>query len=178
LDALDRRRLAGAVGTKDAEDLASVNLEVDPVDDANADPGRGIAEMARVARRGTMAVWDAIEASEGYSAMKQLFVEELGADAASSLDAPFAMGEAGVLERVVEEAGVAGVSYSRIHGSGRFSSIDEWVTTEVRGWTLGDSISDMQLADLVSAARERLGRFETPEGCVFPMAAKAATWSV
>jgi SAM-dependent methyltransferase len=70
------------------------------------DPGRGIAEMARVAHRGTLAVWDSIERSEGYAAMQELFRDELGEDAAASLDAPFAMGKDGVLEASFESAGL------------------------------------------------------------------------
>ncbi len=141
------------------------------------DPGRGIAEMARVAHRGTLAVWDSIERSEGYAAMQELFRDELGEDAAASLDAPFAMGKDGVLEASFESAGLTGVAYLRIQGTGRFASIEQWVTTEVRGWTLGDSVSDRQLADLVSVARSRLGRFVTPEGCEFGMTAKVASWA-
>ena len=141
------------------------------------DPGRGVAEMARVARRGTVAVWDSIERSEGYTAMQELFRNELGDDAAASLNAPFAMCKEGVLEDLFETAGVADVSYTSTGGSGRFTSIDQWVTTEVRGWTLGDSVSDQQLANLVQVARERLSRFETSDGCVFDMTAKVANWT-
>lgn len=142
-----------------------------------SDPGRGIAEMARVARRGTLAVWDSIERSEGYTAMQELFRDELSEDAAASLDAPFAMGEDGVLEGLFQSAGLSGVAYSTIEGTGRFTSIEQWVTTEVRGWTLGASVSDRQFADLVSVARSRLRRFATPEGCEFGMTAKIASWA-
>ena len=141
------------------------------------DPSRGIAEMARVAGRGTVAVWDSIDRSEGYTAMQDLFRDQLGDAAAASLDAPFAMGREGVLEALFAAAGVSGVSYSSIEGSGRFASVEEWVTTEVRGWTLGDSVSDQQLADLVSVARERLDRFATSAECEFGMAARIATWT-
>jgi len=141
------------------------------------DPGRGVAELARVAHRGTVAVWDSIERSAGYSAMQELFRHELGQAAAASLDAPFALGEEGVLEAAFNSAGVAGVEYSCLEGTGRFDSIDQWVTTEIRGWTIGDSITDRQLADLIVIARERLGHFETSDGCVFGMSAKVATWT-
>lgn len=140
------------------------------------DPAAGVAEMARVARRGAVAVWDAIERSEGYTAMQELFRDELGDDAAASLDAPFAMGRRGVLEDIMEDAGVTGASISSLAGTGRFASIEEWVTTEVRGWTLGDSVSDEQLADLVTVANERLAPFATPDGVVFGMTAKVAAW--
>jgi SAM-dependent methyltransferase len=140
------------------------------------DPARGIAEMARVAGQGAVAVWDSIDRSEGYTAMQQLFRSELGDDAAASLNAPFAMGSAGTLESLFAEAGVSGVRYTTIEGSGRFASIDEWVTTEVRGWTLGDAVSDEQLADLIEVAQDRLAQFATADGCVFGMAARLATW--
>ena len=139
-----------------------------------ADPAAGVAEMARVAERGVVAVWDAIDRSD-YTEMQELFRAELGDDAASSLDAPFAMGAPGVLEEVCESAGV-GATFESITGTGRFASIDEWVTTEVRGWTLGESVSDDVLGRLVTTARDRLARFETDEGCVFQMTARVARW--
>lgn len=141
------------------------------------DPARGFTELARVGRRGAVAVWDAIERSGGYVAMQELFRDELGADAARSLDAPFAMGRPGILEALVGEADVRDVSYLSIEGTGRFDSIDQWVTTEVRGWTLSDSVSDERLAGLIEAARHRLGAFATADDCVFGMTAKVATWT-
>lgn len=141
------------------------------------DPAKGLAELARVGRGGAVAVWDCIERSDGYTAMQELFRDKLGKDAAKSLDAPFAMGETGVLEALLGEAGFRDVSYRSIEGTGRFDSIDQWVTTEVRGWTLGDSISEERLADLIEAARDHLGEFETADGCLFGMTAKVATWN-
>jgi hypothetical protein len=140
-------------------------------------PGKGLAELARVGRGGAVAVWDSIERSDGYTAMQELFRDELGFEAARSLDAPFAMGRAGVLEALFDEANVDEVSYQSIDGTGRFDSIDQWVTTEVRGWTLSASVSDERLADLIKAARDRLHRFETTDGCIFGMTAKVATWT-
>ena len=58
------------------------------------DPARGLTELARVGGRGALAVWDAIDRSDGYVAMQELFRDELSANAAQSLDAPFAMGKA------------------------------------------------------------------------------------
>jgi SAM-dependent methyltransferase len=140
------------------------------------DPARGLAELARVGLCGAVAVWDSIERSEGYAALQELFRDELGLEAARSLDAPFAMGKAGVLEALFGEAKVEDVSFQSIEGTGRFDSIDQWVTTEVRGWTLSDSVSDERLTVLIEVARDRLGRFETAHGCVFGITAKVATW--
>jgi len=140
------------------------------------DPAKGLAELGRVSRGGAVAVWDSIERSDGYIAMQELLREELGADAADSLNGLFAMGQAGVLEELFGDAGIDDVSFQSVLGTGRFDSIDQWVTTEVRGWTLSDSVSDQRLAALIEAARAALGRFETADGCVFGMTAKVATW--
>lgn len=141
------------------------------------DPAKGLAELARVGRRGVVAVWDSIEHSEGYTAMQELFRDELGSDAASSLDAPFGLGKPGVLEALFAQAPINDVSYQTIEGTGRFDSIDQWVATEIRGWTLSDSVSDERLADLVTVARDRLSRFQTDDGCLFGITTKAATWT-
>jgi len=141
-----------------------------------ADPSAGLREMARVGTRGVVAVWDSIDGSDGYSAMQEMFRTELGEEAAASLDAPFAMGSPGVLEGIVEDAGLGGVEYTSIQGSARFDSIEQWVTTEVRGWTLGGSVSQAQLEDLVETAESRLAAFGSPHGCEFGMTARVVTW--
>ncbi|HEX6220732.1 MAG TPA: methyltransferase domain-containing protein [Acidimicrobiia bacterium] len=140
------------------------------------DPSLGIREMGRAASRGLVAVWDSIERSDGYLSMQELFRSELGNEAASSLDAPFAMGSDGVLESLFDAADVKDVEFKSIGGTGRFDSISQWVTTEVRGWTLGDSVSDVQLAQLTDKAEDHLARFMTDDGVVFGMTAKVATW--
>lgn len=141
------------------------------------DPTGAVAEMRRVSSRGLVAVWDSIERSDGYVALQELFEAELGTDAAASLDAPFTMGRAGVLEKIVVDAGIDQVDIVSIEGSGRFDSIEQWVTTEVRGWTLGDSITDGELADLAAVANANLARFASDEGCVFGLTARVATWN-
>lgn len=140
------------------------------------DPVAALREFRRVGRRGTVAIWDSIDRSEGYSALQALFAERLGADAAASLDPPFAMGAPGVLEATLAEAGLGDASMVSISGSARFADVREWVTTEVRGWTLGESISDADLESLIEAAEVGLGQFVSADGCVVPMAARAASW--
>lgn len=127
--------------------------------------------------RGLIAVWDSIERSDGYLRMQELFRSELGDAAAASLDAPFAMGRDGVLETLFADAEIKHVKFTSIEGTGRFDSISQWVTTEVRGWTLGDSVSDAQLAELTAKAQDHLSRFTTNDGVVvFGMTAKVAAW--
>lgn len=165
-------------------DAASLDFDDDAFDVALSqfglmfldDPPLGIREMVRVGNRGLIAVWDSIERSDGYLTMQELFRSELGNAAAASLDVPFAMGRNGVLETLFDDAEVKHVEFTSIEGTGRFDSISQWVTTEVRGWTLGDSVSNAQLAELTARAQDYLSRFTTNDGVVFGMTAKLAAW--
>ncbi len=166
-------------------DAASLDFDDDSFDMAISqfglmfldEPSLGIREMVRAANRGLVAVWDSIERSDGYLSMQELFRSELGDAAASSLDAPFAMGRDGVLESLFDVADIKDVEFESIEGTGRFDSISKWVITEVRGWTLGDSVSDAQLTELTAKAEDHLARFATDDGVVFGMTAKVATWT-
>ena len=137
------------------------------------DPVAGMREMARVANRGVVAVWDTIDRSD-YPAMQELFRAHLGEEAAASLNAPFAMG--GQIAGLVADAGIDGATLTSIEGTGRFASIEEWITTEVRGWTLGESVSEADLARLVEAGQDSLAEFATDDGCVFKMTALVSCW--
>jgi SAM-dependent methyltransferase len=139
------------------------------------EPGRGVAELTRIAPRGALAVWDSIDRSDGYSALQALLHEELGPDAAASLDAPFAMGRPGALEALFSGAG-AQPTVNSVTGTAHFESIDQWVTTEVRGWTLSASVTDERLDQLITVARDRLAPFVDDPGCSFTIGARVATW--
>jgi hypothetical protein len=108
--------------------------------------------------------------------MQELFSDELGADAAASLDAPSPWGS----EECWKPCSVkprwrtspteafrapAGSNRSTLGSQPRF-----------RGWTLSSSASDERLTALIDAARVRLGAFATADRCVFGMTAKVATW--
>ncbi|MGI8830411.1 MAG: class I SAM-dependent methyltransferase, partial [Candidatus Limnocylindria bacterium] len=51
-------------------------------------------------------------------------------------------------------------------GVARFESIDDWVRTDIRGWTLAGSIDDEQLAELQQEARTALADFVDSDGRV------------
>ncbi|MGI8657841.1 MAG: class I SAM-dependent methyltransferase, partial [Candidatus Limnocylindria bacterium] len=51
-------------------------------------------------------------------------------------------------------------------GVARFESIDDWVRTDIRGWTLAGSIDDEQLAELQQEARTSLADFVDSDGRV------------
>ena len=58
----------------------------------------------------------------------------------------------------------------------RCQSIEAWVHTDVRGWTLADMIDDDQHASLLAAAKAELSGFVDCDGHVsFPAPALIAT---
>jgi len=71
------------------------------------------------------------------------------------------------------------VTVVRRAGQARFTSLDDWLYTEIRGWTLAEHIDDDQYARLRRAAATRLARFVTGDGAVrFAVPALIAAASV
>ncbi len=146
-----------------------------------ADRRAGVAEMARVARPGTpvtVATWASLEATPGYAAMEGLLDRLFGAEAAAAIRTPYVLGDpaevAGLLGEHLDEVDVAVVD-----GTARFRSIDEWVHTDIRGWTLADAIDDRQFEVLLDEARRELDRFTDDAGAVrFDAPALVATGTV
>ena len=61
-------------------------------------------------------------------------------------------------------------------GTVRFSSIDAWVHTDIKGWTLADMIDDKQYEQLRAAALDELKRFQNSDGTIsFPSSVHIVT---
>lgn len=131
------------------------------------DRHEAVQEMARVLAPGgrlAIATWASLEETPGYAAMARLLERLFGEDAADALRQPYVLGEPG---RLVE---LLGPSFDDLEvlqhgGVARFDSIEAWVHTEIRGWTL----SDMSAADyrvLLSEAQEELASFADSGGRV------------
>ena len=132
------------------------------------DRARAISEMARVTRpRGRVAVatWAAVEESPGYAAMVDLLGEVLGGWAVEALRAPFCIGTTDELDSLLQPA-FDDVMVQRRAGEARFASLDDWLHTDIRGWTLSDHVDDEQFERLRRAATERLARFVRADGAV------------
>jgi SAM-dependent methyltransferase len=128
-----------------------------------------LAEMRRVLRPGgrlAVAVWDSLERSPGYAAVVALLQRLFGARAADALRAPFVLGEHSTLLSQFEAAGIADAKVTTVTGTARFPSIQAWMYTDVRGWTLDEMIDDQRFASLVAEADEDLRRFVGPDGTV------------
>ena len=125
-----------------------------------------LQEMARTVRPGgrvVVAVWDALDRTPGYAAMVQLLEDLFGAEVADGLRAPFALGDPADLAGLCAAAGLDSVAIDTRIGTARFPSIDDWVHTDIKGWTLADDIDEQQYGELRAAARERLQRFVTAD---------------
>ena len=133
-----------------------------------SDRARAISEMARVLRPGgrlAVATWAAVEELPGFAAMVDLFGDELGDWAADALRAPFSLGTVEAVAALLRPS-FPDVAVTRRGGLARFASIDDWLYSEIRGWTLSEHVDDDQYARLRAHAAERLARFVGADGVV------------
>lgn len=132
------------------------------------DPAQSLAEIARVIRpAGRLAVttWAAVEESPGYAEMVGLLGDVLGEWAADALRVPFRIGTADELGDLIRPS-FPDVVVRRHEGQARFASLEQWLHTDIRGWTLADNVDDEQFRRLLDLARVRLNRFVGPDGQV------------
>jgi hypothetical protein len=128
-----------------------------------------LQEMWRVLRSGgrlAVAVWDALDRSPGYAAMVRLLQRLFGERIANELRAPFALGDPEALRSLFSEAGVPGMTIRTPGGTARFPSLEAWVRTDVKGWTLADLIDDAQYRTLLREAEGELDLFVGRDGTV------------
>jgi len=132
------------------------------------DRAAALAEMSRVVRATgsvTVSTWVRVEESPGYDAMVRLLDRLFGSDVANVLLAPFTIGTAGELAELLSVC-LDDVTVVRADGRARFPSIEAWVHTDIRGWTLAEMIDDAQYAELLAAAQHELVCFTDRAGRV------------
>ena len=128
-----------------------------------------LEQMWRVLRPGgrlVIMVWDALERTPGYASMTALLQRLFGERIASELRAPFALGDPAQLRALFADAGIAEIDLNTFVGSARFPSIEDWVHTDVKGWTLADRIDEAQYELLRSAAETELACYRQADGQV------------
>jgi ubiquinone/menaquinone biosynthesis C-methylase UbiE len=172
--AVARRKLPGL-------DLRQSRAEELPFDDEAFDAitcqfglmffeGREAAlrHMSRVLRPGgrlSVAVWDALERTPGYTALTEIVEKHLGAEAGIPIRAAFALGDADEMLSLLDAAGFASVQARSIDATARFPSVADWVEAEVKGWIAAD-ISEQQYGALLADAQRALAPYEQDDGTV------------
>jgi len=128
-----------------------------------------LKEMRRVLRHGgclAIAVWGRIEDTPGYAAMLALLQRLFGDTAANALRAPYALGDVETLHGLLRAAGWRDADIETKNGTARFPSIESWVHTDVKGWTLADLIDEAGYETLQREAKTALARFVQSDGGV------------
>jgi len=141
------------------------------------DRERALAEMARVLAPGgrvAIATWCAVEESPGYATMVDLLRRIVDEPAAQALLAPFSLGTVAAVRALIAPV-FPEVRVRRHAGTAAFASIEEWLHTDIRGWTLADRIDDATYARLLAAARDALDGYASEDGVRFAAPALIAS---
>ncbi|MCL4294976.1 MAG: class I SAM-dependent methyltransferase [Anaerolineae bacterium] len=133
------------------------------------DRGTALQEMVRVLRPGgrlAVAVWASLDHSPGYAAMTDLLQRLFGDQPATALRAPFVLGDLQGLHSLFAKAGMPDIQITTQAGTARFPSLESWVYTDIKGWTLADMLDETQFQLLLKEAKNDLQQFVTPDGMV------------
>ncbi|MCB0186676.1 MAG: class I SAM-dependent methyltransferase, partial [Caldilineaceae bacterium] len=133
------------------------------------DRKQAIQEMARVVEPGgrvVVAVWDRLEKTQGYAKIAELVQQLFGSDAADAIRAPFCLGDVNELQKLFSDQSLTDLQIVTRTGTARFPSIDGWIYTEIKGWTLADYLSDEQFEQLLAEARIALQSYINAQGIV------------
>jgi SAM-dependent methyltransferase len=136
-------------------------------------PEAALGEISRVTRpngKVALAVWDRLGDDQGYARLARLVERLFGAEAADAIRVPFRLGDPELLAGLAAGA-VSDPVVTRHTGVARFESIDAWLHTEIRGWTLADTIDDHGYATLLDAAQRELADLVTDGRVAFEVSA-------
>jgi ubiquinone/menaquinone biosynthesis C-methylase UbiE len=139
-----------------------------------------LAEMHRVLRpagRLAASVWASLERSPGYGALVAALERHVGEAAANNRRAPFALSDAGEVERLVRAAGFQDVSVVTHAGTARFSSVAAFAEAQLAATPLSTLgvVSDQTIASVVGDVSAALQPYVGPDGLTFPMHAHLVT---
>lgn len=139
------------------------------------DPSQAAREMIRVTRPGgdvLLAVWGPLPLCPAYQEWAALLESEFGEEIAVSKRAPFAMGNFNLLRDILAQAGASDFTMWSAKEMACHASIDQWIWTEVKAWTLADVIDDDGLRRLQNEANRRFAHYTHEDGSVhLPMTA-------
>jgi ubiquinone/menaquinone biosynthesis C-methylase UbiE len=133
------------------------------------DRSAAIREMSRVLSPGghlAVAVWDTLENTPGYASMTALLKRLFGTETAEALYAPYSLGNTKDLHPLFNDLNLQNVQINTYDGTARFESIKSWVFTDIKGWTLSNSIDESQYQLLLAEAEKELQQYVMSDGTV------------
>ena len=133
------------------------------------DRTKAVSEMLRVVRPGGkigVAVWASLNDTPGYAVVAEILQELFGPDVSKSIEVPYLLGDIDVLRALFAAAGANEITARRVVGKARFASVESWIYTDIKGWTLADVIDDEGYERLKREAPKKLSRFVLSDGSV------------
>jgi SAM-dependent methyltransferase len=131
-----------------------------------------LREMGRVAAAGgtvAVQVFDQLAAQPGYGPFVEVAARHAGPEALSLLGAYWVHGDLDVLAGRFASAGLRVATTRTRLGAVRFSSVDEFVATEVYSTPLAGRIDERVYGRILEDSREALARFRTGSGVEVPI---------
>ncbi len=128
------------------------------------DKAAAIQEMFRVLKPGgtlVIAVWDSLENVPGYKTVVELLQRLFGDETAGALRSPYSLGDVQTFESLIKNAGIKNFEIKTLPGKAQFPSIESWIFTDVKGWTLADMIDEDQYQLLLREAKVDLQQYVT-----------------
>ena len=139
------------------------------------DKAGAVREMWRVlspSGRLAVAVWDSFDGNEASALSAEITREHVDKATAETLGTAYALGEEGVLPGIFDEAGVPDYRIERMDGTARFPSLDSYLETKLRGWTLAESLSEATIDAISKDFHKRFVRYVEDDGSVcYPLVA-------
>ena len=149
-----------------------------------ADRDAALREMHRVlssSGRLALMVWCGINESPGFSSFAEILERNIGVAAATIMRAPFGLGDANELSRLVTAAGFQNINVQRRVGAVDFPSVERFVMSYVAGSPLAGHVShasDVAREHLKADTESALYKYVSSRGLSFPIAAHLLTATV
>ena len=136
------------------------------------EPEKAVSEMMRVLRpegRLVVGVWESVKRNPVYEKLIAIAKNRIDEEAGKSLAWPFLLGDDGKLLSILEAGGAGRAELGTYSGHAHFPSLEDFVTTEIRSWVLGESVNDQNIAEVVEDSKTELAEFQTEDGAIeFP----------
>lgn len=134
-----------------------------------ASKAQALREMYRVTRPGGrvwLAICGPLDESSGYSAMASLLRRYFREALAREYLLPFAFGDQTRIRGLFSEARIPLGEVTRVSSKVRYKSLQDWIYTDFKGWTLAKLIDEDTYNDLLAKASTELSHFVSQEGRV------------